>query len=164
MKKFIREKYRNVEESIYAVDYSSIYPDFINFGVGDPDLITDEVIIKEAYDSQIAGHTHYEDPQGYIGLREAVANFYREDFGVFCDPDEVMITMSGTEGMFLILQAILEEGDEVIVPSPYFSVYPDQIDMAGGKTVFYDTNFENDFDIIPEELEKLINKKLRQLS
>lgn len=163
MKKFIREKYRNVEESIYAVDYSSIYPDFINFGVGDPDLITDEVIIKEAYDSQIAGHTHYEDPQGYIGLREAVANFYREDFGVFCDPDEVMITMSGTEGMFLILQALLEEGDEVIVPSPYFSVYPDQIDMAGGKTVFYDTNFENDFDIIPEELEKLINKKTKAI-
>lgn len=163
MKKFIREKYRNVEESIYAVDYSSIYPDFINFGVGDPDLITDEAIIKEAYDSQMAGYTHYEDPQGYIGLREAVASFYKEDFGVFCDPDEVMITMSGTEGMFLILQALLEEGDEVIVPSPYFSVYPDQIDMAGGKTVFYDTKFENDFDIIPEELEKLINKKTKAI-
>lgn len=83
MKKFIREKYRNVEESIYAVDYSSIYPDFINFGVGDPDLMTDEAIIKEAYDSQMAGRTHYEDPQGYIGLREAVASFYKEDFGVF---------------------------------------------------------------------------------
>ena len=163
MKKFIREKYRDVEESIYAVDYSEIYDDFINFGVGDPDLATDEVIIKEAYDSQIAGHTHYADPQGYIGLRKAIADFYNEDFGVACDPDEVMITMSGTEGMFLILQAILEEGDEVIVPSPYFSVYPDQVDMAGGKTVFYDTKFENDFDIIPSELEKLINEKTKAI-
>lgn len=163
MKKFIREKYRDVEESIYAVDYSEIYDDFINFGVGDPDLATDETIIKEAYDSQMAGHTHYADPQGYIGLRKAIADFYKEDFGVTCDPDEVMITMSGTEGMFLILQAILEEGDEVIVPSPYFSVYPDQVDMAGGKTVFYDTKFENDFDIIPSELEKLINKKTKAI-
>ncbi len=163
MKKFIREKYRDVEESIYAVDYSEIYDDFINFGVGDPDLATDEAIIKEAYDSQMAGHTHYADPQGYIGLRKAIADFYKEDFGVACDPDEVMITMSGTEGMFLILQAILEEGDEVIVPSPYFSVYPDQVDMAGGKTVFYDTKFENDFDIIPSELEKLINKKTKAI-
>lgn len=163
MKKFIREKYRDVEESIYAVDYSEIYDDFINFGVGDPDLATDETIIKEAYDSQMAGHTHYADPQGYIGLRKAIADFYKEDFGVTCDPDEVMITMSGTEGMFLILQAILEEGDEVIVPSPYFSVYPDQVDMAGGKTVFYDTKFENDFDIIPSELEKLINEKTKAI-
>lgn len=163
MRKFIREKYRDVEESIYASDFSKIYDDFINFGVGDPDLRTDEAIIKEAYDSQMAGHTHYEDPQGYIKLRECIAKFYEEDFGVKCDPKDILITMSGTEAMFLILQAILNPGDEVIVPSPYFSVYPDQIEMAGGKTVFYDTKFENDFNIIPKDLEKLINKNTKAI-
>lgn len=163
MRKFIREKYRDVEESIYATDYSSIYDDFINFGVGDPDLRTDEIIIKEAYDSQMAGHTHYADPQGYIKFREAIAKLYEEDFGVKCDPKEILITMSGTEAMLLILQAIINKGDEVIVPSPYFSVYPDQIEMAGGKTVFYDTKFENDFEIIPNELEKLINKNTKAI-
>lgn len=163
MRKFIREKYRDVEESIYASDFSKIYDDFINFGVGDPDLRTDEAIIKEAYDSQMAGHTHYEDPQGYIKLREGIAKFYEEDFGVKCHPKEILITMSGTEAMFLILQAILNPGDEVIVPSPYFSVYPDQIEMAGGKTVFYDTKFENDFNIIPKDLEKLINKNTKAI-
>lgn len=163
MRKFIREKYRDVEESIYASDFSKIYDDFINFGVGDPDLRTDEAIIKEAYDSQMAGHTHYEDPQGYIKLREGIAKFYEEDFGVKCHPKEILITMSGTEAMFLILQAILNPGDEVIVPSPYFSVYPDQIEMAGGKTVFYDTKFENDFNIFPKDLEKLINKNTKAI-
>lgn len=163
MRKFIREKYRDVEESIYASNFSKIYDDFINFGVGDPDLRTDEAIIKEAYDSQMAGHTHYEDPQGYIKFREGIAKFYEEDFGVKCHPKEILITMSGTEAMFLILQAILNPGDEVIVPSPYFSVYPDQIEMAGGKTVFYDTKFENDFNIIPKDLEKLINKNTKAI-
>lgn len=163
MKEFIQEKYKDIKESIYSVDYSSKYPDLINFGVGDPDLMTHEMIIKEAYDSQIAGHTHYENPQGYLGLREEISKAYKEDFDVKCDPSEILITMSGTEAMYIILEVILNPGEEVIVPSPYFSVYPDQIKMAEGVPVIYETKFEKEFNIEPREIEKLINEKTKAI-
>lgn len=163
MKEFIQEKYKDIKESIYSVDYSSKYPDLINFGVGDPDLMTHEMIIKEAYDSQIAGHTHYENTQGYLGLREEISKAYNEDFDVKCDPSEILITMSGTEAMYIILEVILNPDEEVIVPSPYFSVYPDQIKMASGVPVIYETKFENEFNIEPREIEKLINKKTKAI-
>ena len=163
MKEFIQEKYKNIKESIYSSDYSNIYPDFINFALGDPDLRTDEMIIKEAYDSQMKGFTHYADPQGYLGLRKEIAKAYLEDYGVKCDPKEILITMSGTEALYIILEAIINPGDEVIVPSPYFSVYPDQIEMTGGVPVIYETKFENNFNIEPREIEKLITAKTKAL-
>lgn len=95
MREFIQEKYKNIKDSIYSTDYSSIYPDFINFALGDPDLRTHEMVIKEAYNSQMKGFTHYEDPQGYLGLRKEIAKAYKEDFGVKCQPEEILITMSG---------------------------------------------------------------------
>lgn len=163
MREFIQEKYKNIKDSIYSTDYSSIYPDFINFALGDPDLRTHEMVIKEAYNSQMKGFTHYADPQGYFGLREEIAKAYWEDYGVKCDPEEILITMSGTEALYIILEAILNPGDEVIVPSPYFSVYPDQIEMTKGLPVIYETKFENDFNLEPREIEKLITAKTKAL-
>lgn len=163
MKEFIQEKYKNIKDSIYSTDYSSIYPDFINFALGDPDIRTHEMIIKEAYNSQMKGFTHYEDPQGYLGLRKEIAKAYKEDFCVKCHPEEILITMSGTEAMYIILETILNPGDEVIVPSPYFSVYPDQIEMTKGLPVIYETKLENDFNLEPREIEKLITAKTKAL-
>lgn len=163
MKEFIQEKYKNIKDSIYSTDYSNIYPDFINFALGDPDIRTHEMIIKEAYNSQMKGFTHYEDPQGYLGLRKEIAKAYKEDFCVKCHPEEILITMSGTEAMYIILETILNPGDEVIVPSPYFSVYPDQIEMTKGLPVIYETKLENDFNLEPREIEKLITAKTKAL-
>ena len=109
------------------------------------------------------GFTHYADPQGYLGLREEIAKAYKEDYGVKCDPEEILIAMSGTEALYIILEAILNPGDEVIVPSPYFSVYPDQIEMTKGVPVIYETKFENDFNLEPREIEKLITAKTKAL-
>lgn len=163
MKKFIAKEYSEVKESVYSVDYSNIYDDFINFGVGDPDINTHEIIIEAANQSQLNGHTHYADPQGVLALRQAICDYYKEDFEVEAEPSNVMITMSGTEAMYLVLRTIIEEGDEVIIPSPYFSIYTEQVEMPHGVPVIYETKFENDFNIIPSELEKLITDKTKAI-
>ena len=139
------------------------YPDLINFSLGDPDITTDERIINKAFEDALNGHTHYTDSYGVSELREAICNFYDEEYNHKIAKEECIITTSGCHAMWLTMEAILDDGDEVIIPSPYFTPYPQQVQLARGVPVFLETYEEEDYEMNIERLEKLITNRTKAI-
>ena len=139
------------------------FDDVINLSLGDPDLITDELIIKKAFEDAMAGHTKYTDFRGDPELRAEISKFYKEEYDMDVDDDEIFISTSACEGMYLALEAVLDDGDEVILQSPYFTPYPQQVELARGIPVELPTYEEEDFQINPDRLESLINERTKVL-
>lgn len=139
------------------------YPDLINFSLGDPDIITDERIIKKSFEDALNGHTHYTDFYGTKELRNAICNYYEEEYNYKLNIEETMITTSGCHAMWLVMEAILDDGDEVIIPSPYFTPYPQQVEIARGVPVYLETLEEEDFQINVNRLENLITNRTKAI-
>lgn len=139
--KFLSKRYWN-DISAPMGESSSLlnkYNDIINFSLGDPDRTTDPRIIKAAFEDAMQGHTHYTDFFGDMELREAVCSYYQSKHNYTAGTDECMITTSGCHAMWLALEAILDDGDEVVIHEPYFTPYPQQIKLARGIPVILDT-------------------------
>ena len=111
------------------------YKDIVDLSIGDTDFTTDEAIINAAFRDAKAGHTHYGDPKGDPELISAVCKAWEEDFDQSLPRDHVLVSASSCLGMSLAMFAILDPGDEVIVFSPYFSLYRTQAELAGGVCV-----------------------------
>ena len=137
--------------------------DLIELSVGDPDLNTDDRIIEAAFRDAKAGHTHYTDFRGDPELRTAVADYYREDFGIEVADEEIFICASGCYAMWLVMEAILDDGDEVILQAPYFTPYPQQVELARGIPVELPTYEEEDFQLNTDRLESLITERTKAI-
>ena len=144
-------------------DFVNKYEDIIDLSLGDFDFKTPEPIIIAAMEDAMAGHTHYTDFYGYVELREEICKFYKEEYGVEVDIGEVMITTSGCHGMWLVLESILDDGDEVIIHETYFTPYPHQIILTRGKPVYLPTYEEEGFEVNSKRLEELITKKTKAI-
>ena len=138
---------------------SRSFADCINLSIGDPDFITDGRIIDRACADAKAGHTRYADPQGDPELRQEIRKFYLEEYGMTVADDEVFVCTSGCLGMYLALEAILDDGDEVILPAPYFTPYVQQVELARGIPVELPTYEEEHFQIDMARLESCITAK-----
>ena len=112
------------------------YPDIIDLSIGDPDLKTPQKIIDLAFADAGAGHTKYTDPWGDPELREEIARFYAEEYGVALGEREIFVSTAGCVAMYLVMEAILDPGDEVLIFDPYFSAYATQVRLGGGVPVF----------------------------
>lgn len=163
--RFLSERYRNHPESpLSAVaEMAARYDDLINFGLGDPDLNTDESIIRYAFEKALEGNTHYTDPRGMPELRQEIAKYYDEDLGVKVSDDEIFVTTSASVAMHIALEAILNDGDEVIVIAPYFTSYKEQIILSRGVVTEFPTYFEEGFQVDASRLEKYVNDKTRAI-
>ena len=139
------------------------FDDVINLSLGDPDLITDDRIIDAAFADAKAGHTKYTDFRGDPELRAAIRDFYGEEYGIDLQDEEIFVAASGCHGMYLALEAILDPDDEVILQTPYFTPYPQQVELAGGIPVELPTFEEEDFKINTSRLESLINERTKAL-
>lgn len=139
------------------------FDDVINLSLGDPDLVTHDLIIDSAFEDAKNGHTKYTDFCGDNELIRAIGDLYSEDFGVNINKEEVFITTSGCHGMYLALEAILDDGDEVIIHAPYFTPYPQQIKLARGIPVVLDTYEEDGFNIDTKKLEAKITSKTKAI-
>lgn len=137
------------------------YPDLIDLSIGDTDFTTDRRIIDAAYRDACAGATHYGYPQGDPELIAAIRKAWREDFGQEVAADNVCVTASSCMGMALAMLAILDPGDEVIVLAPYFAVYRQQIETAGGVCVEVPCAEEDGWAIREEALERAITPRTR---
>lgn len=137
------------------------FSDCINLSLGDPDLITDKIIIDGAYRDALKGHTKYTNMRGDKELRDEIRKFYKEEYDMDIDDSEVIVTASGLIAMYSVLQAILDDGDEVLLQAPFFTPYPAQVEMAGGIPVEMPTYEEEDFQINLERLESLINERTK---
>jgi len=146
-----------------AADEAEKYDDMINLSLGDPDYITDTRIIEEAFQDAKKGHTRYTEPLGEIELRQEIVKYYDEMYGYKIQPKELMAVVGACHGMYLVLEAILDEGDEVIVPEPYFTPYAQQIEMASGKLVTVETVEEEGFQINIDKLKASITSRTKAI-
>lgn len=139
------------------------FDDVINLSLGDPDLITHPLIIEKSYEDAKAGHTKYTDFRGDPELRAEICSFYREEYDMDVKDEEVFVCASGCLGMYLVLEAILDDGDEVILQAPYFTPYPQQVELARGIPIELPTYEEEDFQIDTKRLESLITERTKAI-
>ena len=139
------------------------FDDVIDLSLGDPDLTTDASIIDAAFADAHAGHTKYTDFRGDPELRQAIIDFYKEEYDMDILDEEIFVCASGCLAMYLVLEAILDDGDEVILQAPYFTPYPQQVELARGIPVELPTYEEEDFQIDTDRLESLITERTKAL-
>ena len=126
----------------------------ISLGVGEPDFVTPESFTKAAFDAVARGETHYTSNYGLPTLREAVAGHLERLYGIRYDPrNEILITIGVSEGLMLALLAILNPGDELLSPDPYYVAYRPSCEIAGGTFVPVATSMETEFRVSAQEME-----------
>ena len=162
--RFLAETYRHQTTNALGSAAKKIGdPELINLSIGDPDFVTPQEIIDEAFAQAGEGHTKYTKPSGDPQLVTAIRGFLKEEYQAHVEQDEIMVTVGACHAMYVAMSAILDEGDEVIVPDPYFVPYHDQVTMAGGKFVPLETNFETGFQLDLEALEKKITPRTKAI-
>ena len=139
------------------------YDDVIDLSIGDPDYPADRRILDAMYEGGLQGHTRYTEFLGDEDLRRETMKWYKEDYGYTFKEDEILITAGGTHAMYLLMESILDEGDEVIAIAPYYIYYQPQIELPRGKLVVYNTNSEDNFDVNLDELEKRITSRTKAI-
>ncbi len=137
--------------------------DVIGFGVGEPDFDTPENIRQAAKKAIDNGFTRYTPVGGIDELKDAIISKLKRDNGLEFRRDQITVACGAKHSLYNISQALIQEGDEVIIPVPYWVSYPDQVLLAGGRPVFVDTDEKSAFKISPEQLEKAITPRTKAL-
>lgn len=163
--RFVAKKYWEDQSTpMGAVDQlAKKYKNVINLSLGDPDQTTDEGIIRFAFQEALNGHTHYTDFRGDPELRAEIMTFYREEYEAVVTDPEIMVTASACLAMYLVLESVIDPGDEVILPSPYFTPYYQQVKLAGGVPVELNTFEEDGFQMNVEQLEQAITPRTKAI-
>lgn len=137
--------------------------DVIGFGAGEPDFDTPEGIKEAAISALKAGKTKYEPAPGSAEARLAVAEAYSEYYGTQLTADNVIISCGGKHSLYLIFQSLFNPGDELLLPSPYWVSYPEQVKLAGGTTRTIRGTVDNGFKITPSQLKEAVGPKSKAL-
>jgi len=135
--------------------------DVIGFGAGEPDFDT-PVHIKDAAKRALdAGQTKYTEVAGTLALRKAVAKEIEKAHGLHYAPEQVQVACGAKHSLYNIFHALIDEGDEVVIPAPYWVSYPDIVKLAGGRPVIIETSAENGFVVTPEQLRHALTDRTR---
>jgi aspartate/methionine/tyrosine aminotransferase len=135
----------------------------IHLEVGEPDFDTPECVKEAAIRAIREGKTHYTHSMGVVELREAIAEHYFAEYKVKISPDQILITSGTSPGMLLLFMSLLEPGDEVILPNPYYACYPNFVRLAEGNPVFVKVREEEGFQYRPEEIKLLMGPKTKAI-
>ncbi len=137
--------------------------DVIALGAGEPDFNTPIHIIEAAYESMKEGHTKYTASGGLLSLKKAIVNKLNQDQGLTYETSEIIVSTGAKHSLYSLFQAILDEGDEVIIPIPYWVSYPEQVKLADGTPVYLEGKEENGFKITAEDLKNVITNQTKAL-
>ncbi|WP_440895707.1 pyridoxal phosphate-dependent aminotransferase [Amphibacillus sp. Q70] len=137
--------------------------DVIGLGAGEPDFNTPDFIIQAAEKAMKTGLTRYTPSGGIVELREAIASKMNRDHQLTYQSDQIIITTGAKHALFTLFQVILNKGDQVIVPTPYWVSYPEQIKLAEGEPVFVQGEEANDFKLSAEQVEEAITEKTKAI-
>jgi aspartate aminotransferase len=137
--------------------------DIINMSVGEPDFNTPEHIVEAASGAMTAGYTRYSPVPGYFSLKKAICGKLLRENGLVYNEDEVLVSNGAKQSICNAVMALVDEGDEVIIPAPYWVSYPQMVLLAGGKPVHVETGIDNGFKVTPEQLEAAITSKTKLL-
>ncbi len=133
----------------------------IHLEVGEPDFDTPECITEAGYRAICEGKTHYTHSLGLIELREAIAEDYWKKYHVTISPEQIIVTSGTSPAMLLLFAGLLEPGDEVILPNPYYPCYPNIIRFVDGVPVFVEVLEEEGFQYLPEMIEEKLTPKVK---
>lgn len=166
MKKFLSSKVKEIKPSGIRkfFDIANSIEGVISLGVGEPDFDTPWAIREEGIYSLEQGKTYYTSNSGLLELRQAICSYMMRKYNLKYNPkNEVLVTVGGSEAIDLALRAMIEPGDEIIIPSPCYVSYEPCAVMAGGKVVSIPLKEENDFQLTKKELEEYITPKTKLL-
>lgn len=135
----------------------------IGFGAGEPDFDTPDYIKEAAISAIREGYTKYTSTSGILELKEAIVQKLKRDNNLSYDVSQIVVSNGAKQAIFNTLCAILNQGDEVIIPSPYWLSYPEMVKLAGGVPVFIDTAESNNFKITATQLEEAISDKTKAI-
>ncbi|WP_043934873.1 pyridoxal phosphate-dependent aminotransferase [Bacillus sp. EB01] len=133
----------------------------IGLGAGEPDFNTPEHILEAAKNSMDEGRTKYTPTAGLPQLKKAIIAKLAADQGLDYKMNEIIVGNGAKHVLYTLFQVILDEGDEVIVPAPYWVSYPEQVKLAGGTPVYINATEENNYKIVPEQLRAAITDKTK---
>jgi len=135
--------------------------DVIGLGAGEPDFDTPDHIKQAAIDAINKGFTKYTAVDGTPELKKAIISKFKRDNGLDYEANQVLVSCGGKQSFYNLAQAMINPGDEVIIPAPYWVSYPDMVLLADGKPVIIEAGIEQNFKITPEQLDKAITAKTR---
>jgi aminotransferase len=139
------------------------YDSYISLGIGEPDFNTPKEICNQALQDAIQGATHYTQSQGDAELLKAIQMYLHERLGEDLSTRQIVVTTGGVGGLTSFFRTVLNPGDEVLIPDPYFPPYRHHIEWVGGKAVHVQTRFENGFVSTPQALEATITPQTKVL-
>lgn len=144
-----------------AAELRAAGQDVIGLGAGEPDFDTPDHIKQAAIEAINAGKTKYTPVDGTASLKQAVIDKFKRDNGFDYAPEQILVSSGGKQSFYNLAQAVLDDGDEVIIPAPYWVSYPDMVLLAGGVPVIAKANANQNFKITPGQLRGLINDNTR---
>ena len=145
-------------------DIAATMKDVISLGIGEPDFVTPERILNAGIESLKRGETAYTSNSGILELRQALSKHFSNRYKVDYDPEtEILVTVGVSEALYLTLTAVVDPGDEVIVPQPCFVAYMPEVTFAGGTPVPIATHVEHDFQVTAAEIEAAITPRTKAL-
>jgi aminotransferase len=143
-------------------DIAATMKDVISLGIGEPDFTTPKQILDAGIHSLQAGETHYTSNSGKLELRQAVVGNLKHLYGVSYDPvNEVLATVGVSEALYLVMTALLDPGDEVIIPTPCFVSYQAEVILAGGIPVEIPSRMEDNFQLDPDRIRAAISPRTK---
>ncbi|MCG5534995.1 pyridoxal phosphate-dependent aminotransferase [Ectothiorhodospira mobilis] len=135
--------------------------DVIGLGAGEPDFNTPDAIKEAGITAIREGKTKYTAVDGTPGLKQAIIEKFKRDNGHHFEPDQILVSCGGKQSFFNLCQALLDAGDEVIIPAPYWVSYPDMVLLADGNPVIVPTGKDQGFKMTPAQLEGAITPRTR---
>lgn len=137
--------------------------DVITLSIGEPDFNTPDNAKQAGIDAINNNITHYPPVPGFMELRQAIAEKLKRDNGLKYDASQIVVSTGAKHSLINVFMCILNDGDEVIVPAPYWVSYPEMVSLSGGKPVFIETDIECDFKVTPSQIEDAITPKTKAI-
>jgi aspartate aminotransferase len=137
--------------------------DVYSFGAGEPDFDTPDHIKAAAVEALNAGFTKYTPSSGMPELRSAISEKFKRDNGLEYKPSEIIVSNGAKQSCFNAIMAVCGEGDEVIIPAPYWLSYPDMVRLAGAEPVIVQTTQENDWKMTPQQFEEAMSPRTKMV-
>ncbi|MCB8965662.1 MAG: aminotransferase class I/II-fold pyridoxal phosphate-dependent enzyme [Ardenticatenaceae bacterium] len=164
MRNYISQRVQNTPPSGIRkfFDIAATMKDVISLGIGEPDFVTPAPILKAGIASLERGETAYTSNSGTVELRAALSQHLHKLYGVQYDStDEIIVTVGVSEALYLAMTAVLDPGDEVIIPEPCFVSYAPEVSFAGGVPVMVPTYVQNNFEVTAEDIAAAITPKTK---
>ena len=144
-----------------ARDLKAQGKDVISLSIGEPDFNTPESIKEAAKKAIDDNFSHYPPVPGYADLKEAVCKKFKRDNNLDFTPDQIIVSTGAKQSIYQVVQCLVNPGDEVVIPTPYWVSYREIVKVADGECVYVKTAIENDFKVTAEQLEKAITPKTK---